>query len=129
MLEIDGEIGISGIGRCRRNIGHVLHTVDGLLKRYDDTLLHGFGIRPGIGGCHLDRRRRDVRELLDRQFDKSNKTQQQYRHRDDDRKDRTFYKCLDYHTLALLSVLQFHFRTVLEISHTLGDNHIAGAQT
>ena len=66
LLEIDKQFGIAAVGGGRCDIGHALHTVDGLLQRYDNRFLYGFGIGSGIVGVDSHGRRCNVRILFDR---------------------------------------------------------------
>ena len=47
--------GFSGIGRCGTHIHHVLHTVDLLFQRSDNTVQNSLCIGPGIEMCIRDR--------------------------------------------------------------------------
>ena len=51
----------------RRHVEHVLDAVDLLLDRRRDRVGHDLGAGAGIGRRHLNRRRRHVRVLRDRQ--------------------------------------------------------------
>ena len=63
LLKINFYAGFSGIGRCGTHIHHVLHTVDLLFQRSDNTVQNSLCIGPGIGCGDPDGWRGDIRIL------------------------------------------------------------------
>ena len=56
-----------GIGGGRADVHHVLHTVDTLFQRHDDTVQYGFGIGTGVVGADVHCGRCNIRILFHRQ--------------------------------------------------------------
>ena len=92
LTEEDANGGSAVVRGRRGHIHHTLHTVDGLLERHDDTLLHRLGVGTGIAGHHAHRRRGNLRELLQCQTAQSDDAHQHHQHRNDSRQYRTVYK-------------------------------------
>ena len=104
LLEIDLYGGRTGIGGGRADVHHVLHTVDALLQRHDDTVQHGFGIGAGVVGTDIYRRRRNVRILFHRQRKERNEPYHQNQYGDGDSHHRPFYKYVSFHLNGSLIV-------------------------
>ena len=86
--------------RCRTgDIVHALHTVDALLKRRHNGILHRLGISSRIGSHHHNVRRCDIRILLDRKRDQSDEAQQYDKDRDYRREYRALNKICKSHNL------------------------------
>jgi len=66
-IEGDGDGGAAVVGADGGDVGHALHAVDLLFQRRGDGVGHGLGAGASIGGTDYDLRRRDLRELRDRQ--------------------------------------------------------------
>ena len=75
LLKVDADVARACIGGRGSHIHHVLHAVETLLQRDDDTLLDCFRIRTCVVGTHADRRRSYLRELFDGQLQKANQPQ------------------------------------------------------
>ena len=84
VLEGDGQRVSAVVGALRRHVHHVLDAVDLLLDGRGHGVGDHLGVGAGIDGGHLDRRRRDLRVLRDRQREHGDAAAQ----RDDDRQHR-----------------------------------------
>ena len=89
----------------RSHVSHVLHTVDGLFQRSDNTFLKGFRTGTIVSGAHHDGGRRNVGILLNGQGEQSDDAQNDNRNGDDCRKNGAFYKSSEVH---ILSVKNYH---------------------
>ena len=87
-LEGDGQIIGAVAGAGRRHIKHPLDAVDLLLDRRGDGVGENPGVGPGVNGGHLNRRRRDVGILLDRQVEERDGSDEHGHDRDDIGQDR-----------------------------------------
>lgn len=74
------------------DVDHVLHSVNGFLKRDDYRFLHGFGIRTGIGTEHVDSRRCNVGILLHREHFDGDESHQDNHHGNNAREYRAVYE-------------------------------------
>ncbi len=88
-IEIDNQPHLA----CRRvhriHVVQVVHAAHLLLDRRGDGVLYGLRIGADIGGADLHFRRRDGRELRDRQADDGNRANDHGENRDHDGDDRT----------------------------------------
>ena len=75
LFEEDADVAGTCVGGRGGHIHHVLHAVETLLEGNDNALLDGFRIRTSVVGTHADRRRSNLRELLDGQLQKANQPQ------------------------------------------------------
>lgn len=103
LAEEDRNLGRTVVRRRGGHVHHVLHAVERLLQRYDDTLLYGLGIGTGIGGRNADGRGCDFGELLDGQLRKTDEPHDKNHHRDDSGQNGPFDKGADGHRAALFS--------------------------
>jgi len=104
LLEVDLYGGRTGIGGGRADVHHVLHTVDALLQRHDDTVQYGFGICTGVVGADVHRGRRNVRILFHRQRKERDKPYHQNQYGYGDSHHRPLYKYISFHLNGSLIV-------------------------
>ena len=104
LLEIDVDGSIARIGCRGGHVGHVLHAVDGLFQRDYHGFLHCLCIGTGIGGEHVDSRRRNVGILLHGEGFHGDNSHQDNHHGDNARKHRAVYEEAQVHGATVLGV-------------------------
>ena len=83
LTEEDTDRGSTVVGGCRRHVHHALDTIDGFLKRHDDTLLHRLGIGTSIAGHDAHDGWGNLRELFQGELTESDDTHQNHQYGDD----------------------------------------------
>ena len=109
LLEIHCNHTRTVVGGLRSHVGHVLHTIDALLKRRNNGVQHRLCIGTSIGGLHRNGRRRNIGVLLDRQRNDSDDTQQHEEDGDHRREHRALYKVCKCHLLIFLLFFPTHY--------------------
>ena len=91
-LEVHVQGAVAGVGVHRVHVDRVVDAAHLLLDRRGDRGLGGERVRADVGRRELDRRRRDLGELSDRQLHERHDAEHRHQDRDHDRDDRSAYE-------------------------------------